>query len=160
MSRSLVLDNSVLSAFVAGGWFDDLGFWTTEYELLTTTRIWKREFRPHHGRSKPDWLVVETVDTSELTGRSVSLGEADWSLVRLAETAEEPILVSNDRKLIEESERRGIERIWGTKFLIQTFEACGIEEDAFRNGLPEYTNDVTLPDAVVSELRATEKPEQ
>ena len=153
----LVLDNSVISAFAASGWLQDISFWTPQYELYTTDRIWVDEFSPHHSVSKPEWLHVETVDTSNLATRRVELGEADWSLIRLAEILEDPVLVSNDKRLLDEIERRGIERIWGSKFLKQTFESCGIDTQAYDDGLQSYIHDVHLPTVVVEELRTAEK---
>ena len=153
----LILDNSVLSAFAAGEWFHDISFWAPRYTLYTTERIWAHEFRPHHAFSKPEWLRVETVDTSKLAARTVELGEADWTLIGLAETLDDPVLVSNDKRLLEETERRGIERIWGSKFVKQTFESCGIDRQAYDDGLPSYVRDVHLPDFVTAELRSAEK---
>lgn len=155
--QQLVLDNSVISAFAASGWFHNISFWTPQYELHTTDRIWSHEFSPHHSVSKPEWLQVETVDMSKLATRPVELGEADWSLIRLAEILEDPVLVSNDKRLLEEIERRGIERIWGSKFLKQTFESCGIDMQAYDDGLQSYVHDVHLPAVVVEELRTAEK---
>jgi hypothetical protein len=155
--RQLVLDNSVLSAFASGNWFHNLSFWDSEYDVLTTERIWNDEFTPHHGYSKPDWLTSESVDTDQLEVRPVELGEPDWTLVRLAETLTDPVLVSNDQRLIAEAENRDIERMWGTKFLIQTFEACGIDEEPFNEGLSAYIADVHLPDSVAEELQVAEK---
>lgn len=153
----LILDNSVLSAFAAGGWFHDISFWTPRYALYTTDRIWSHEFSPHHEFSKPEWLRVETVDTSKLAAKTVELGEADWTLIRLAETLDDPVLVSNDKRLLEETERRGLERMWGSRFLKQTFESCGIDRPAYDDGLHSYVRDVHLPDSVTSELRSAEK---
>jgi hypothetical protein len=87
----------------------------------------------------------------------VELGEPDWTLVRLAETLIDPVLVSNDQRLIAEAENRDIERMWGTKLLIQTFEACGIDEESFNEGLSAYIADVHLPDSVAKELQSAEK---
>lgn len=155
--RQLVLDNSVLSAFASGNWFHNLSFWESEYDVLTTERIWNDEFTPHHEYSKPYWLTSESVDTDQLEVRPVELGEPDWTLVRLAETLTDPVLVSNDQRLIAEAENRDIERMWGTKFLIQTFEACGIDEESFNEGLSAYIADVRLPDSVAKELQSAEK---
>lgn len=155
--RYLILDNSILSAFASGKWFYDLSFWNSEYKILTTDRIWEDEFSPHHEYAKPDWLTSESVDTENLETKSVELGEPDWTLIRLAEKVPNPVLVSNDRRLIAEAEHRDIERIWGTKFLIQTFEACGIDKESFNEGLAAYVADVHLPDAVAEELQSAEK---
>lgn len=155
--QQLVLDNSVISAFAAGGWFNDISFWTPRHRLYTTDRIWTREFSPHHSASKPAWLQIEAVDTSELATQTVQLGEADWTLIRLAETLDNPILVSNDKRLLEEVDRRGIKRIWGSKFLKQTFESCGISTEAYASGLQSYIDDVPIPPGVVEELRDAEK---
>lgn len=153
----LILDNSVLSAFATGGWFHDISFWTPRYALYATDRIWSHEFRPHHPFSKPEWLRVQAVDTSNLAAKTVELGEPDWTLIRLAETLDDPVLVSNDRRLLVETERRGIERIWGSKFLKQTFEYCGIDRQAYDDGLQSYIRDAHLPDFVITELRSAEK---
>lgn len=98
------------------------------------------------------------MDTAKLTSRPVALGEADWTLIRLAETVSAPILVSNDRRLITEAAQRGLKSMWGTKFLIQTFEACGISEPSFADGLSAYLDDVPLPTAVTRELKDADKP--
>lgn len=156
-SSSIILDNSILSAFSSGNWFHNLSFWETEHDVLTTERIWNDEFVPHHEYAKPDWLTVVGVDTDQLESKPVELGEPDWTLIRLAERVTNPTLVSNDQRLIAEAEDRGIERVWGTRFLIHTFEACGIEEKPFREGLAAYTTDVHLPDPVAEELESAEK---
>jgi len=156
-SGHLILDNSVLSAFASGSWFHDLSFWSSEYDILTTERIWEGEFTPHHEYIKPDWLRSKSVDTDRLDSKSVELGEPDWTLIRLAETVTDPILVSNDRRVIAEAEERDIERMWGTKFLIQTFEMCGIDEESFNDGCSAYIGDVHLPGTVADELRSSEK---
>jgi len=155
--QQLVLDNSVISAFAVSGWFHNISFWTPRYRVYTTGQIWTSEFRPHHSFSKPEWLHVETVDTSKIATRTVELGEADWSLIRLAEMLEDSVLVSNDKRLLEEIERRGIERIWGSKFLKQTFESCGIDKQAYDDGLQSYVRDVHIPVVVTEELRSAEK---
>lgn len=154
----LVLDNSVLSAFASGDWFHELSFWDPDYVLVTTELIWSAEFSPHHEYEKPDWIALEQVDTDQLDSRPVELGEPDWTLIQLAEEVTDSILVSNDRRQIAEAEHRNMEQMWGTKFLIQTFEACGIDEESFTGGVPAYTADVPLPDSVVGELQSAEKP--
>lgn len=156
-NRHCILDNSVLSAFASGNWFRNLSFWSAECEVFTTERIWDVEFTPYHEYSRPAWLTAESVNTDQLESKPVELGESDWTLVRLAEILTDPVLVSNDQRIIAEAENRDIERMWGTKFLIQMFEACGISEESFNEGLSAYIADVHLPDSVAEELQSAEK---
>lgn len=156
-TRQLIIDNSVLSSFSISGWFQDISVWCPDYDVLTSRRIWKREFKPHHNRPRPTWLSVKRANLSAIESRTVKIGDADWSLIALAQESTDPIIVTNDRKLISVSEERGFERIWGTKFLIQTFKTCGISEESFEAGLPDYTGDVLLPNDVISTLESAEK---
>jgi len=158
MSREyLVLDNSLLSAFAAAEWFDSIEFWATDYGIVTTDRVWSREFEPHHGVARPGWLETEAVDITNLDSRPVELGGADWSLIRLADSVDDAILVSNDGRLGDEADARGIEHIWGAKFLIQTFQACGIDSHSYEVGLPVFIDDVPMPESVIDELHNAEK---
>lgn len=153
----IILDNSVLSAFASGNWFHNLSFWSSDYEILTTETIWIEEFSPHHNYTQPDWLTLKSVDTSQLESKSVELGEPDWTLIRLAERGTDSILVSNDSRLITEAKHRNLNPMWGTKFLIQTFETCGIDRESFNDGTAAYITDIHLPDPVAKELKSAEK---
>lgn len=158
MSRNcLILDNSVLSAFASAGWFQNLAFWKSDYDLLTTTRIWQYEFSPYHDYEEPEWLSVVSVDTAKIENRTENIGEADWTLIRLCEKVESGTVVTNDKQLRATAEQRDLEKMWGTKLAIQTFQACGIQEPTFRGNLPKYVEDIPLPESVISELDTVQK---
>lgn len=155
----LVLDNSVMSAFRTAGWFSDVEFWHGEYRLYTSERVWESEFtQTFPDVTKPDWLHVDAVSVPDADERPVSLGAADWSLVVLARQLSDSILITNDLVLREQFEDEGGCVMWGTKFLLDTFEACGIGTDSFDTAVDEYVEDVHLPPAVAEEVRSAEKP--
>lgn len=154
---ALILDNSVLSAFKNAGWFRDIEFWSERYTLVTTRRVWRSEFANHHRVHRRDWLTIRGVGIDESTDTEPTISEADLSLILVAEASEDSILVTNDKILKQTADQRGCATIWGTKFLIQTFEECGITEEAFEAGLPNYFEDVPIPESVATEARSAEK---
>lgn len=104
-----------------------------------------------------------TIEEAELeavqTGALGRLSRADWSCIALAEAAGSATIVTNDRALRDVAQQRDLGAVWGTKFVLETFEECGITEDEFEAGVEVYISDVTLSERVANELRTTEKSE-
>lgn len=160
MSESaFVLDNSVLSAFTGSGWFESIAFWSDTHELVTSERIWENEYVPHHDRTvAPDWLSVEEANLNELvTERSVRLGDADYSLIRLTEERSDCVLVTNDKRILTKAEENDLGNMWGSKFLKETFEQCGISREDYQDGFSRYVEDVPINSEVRQVLREAEK---
>lgn len=157
----LVLDTSVLSAFHAAGWFDALAFWYPGRSPTVSRSVWTREFVPHHDvGGQPEWLTVVNADLDRLDIRvRGQLGEADWTCVELGERYDRTTLVTNDDGIRTVAECRNVEVVWGTAFAMETYEGCGLAPSEFETGVPGYVEDVHLPEAVASELAATEKPD-
>lgn len=155
---SFVLDNAVLSSFYSAGWFHSLALYPPANALRVPERIWTDEFLP--GRdvdAAPEWLTVQSVTALPRTGVPGALSEGDKACVALAER-HASVLVTNDRKLIDAAESRDVETKWGTRFVIETFEKCGISQADFDEGVAAYRDDVYLPDAVARKLMQAEKP--
>lgn len=157
---ALVLDNSILSALFASGWFDAPSFYRPDRSVLISEQVWSREFSPHHDiKSEPAWATVrETRLESVQTKALGQLSKPDWSCIALAEQAEgDTVVVTNDRALREVAVHRNLDAEWGTQFVIRTFQACGISVSEFEEGVGTYLADVTLPAEVADEVRDTEK---
>jgi hypothetical protein len=156
---SLVLDNSILSAFRAAGWFHSFGFWCGEYQPSVSQRIWREEFLPHHDvTSKPDWLVVSSADLKSVqTSARGQLSKADWTCIGLAEKHEEGRIITNDRALREVAQNRDIAAEWGTKFAIETFERCGISKREYDAGKSRYISDTLISGDIANAVRSAEK---
>ncbi|WP_157745907.1 hypothetical protein [Halorubrum trapanicum] len=160
MSESaFVLDNSVLSAFSGSGWFESIAFWSDTHELVTSARVWENEYVPHHDRAEaPDWLSIEEANLNELViERSVRLGDADYSLIRLTEDRSDCTLVTNDKRVLTKAEENDLDNMWGSKFLKETFEQCGISRERYQAGLSSYFEDVPISSEVRQVLRDAEK---
>lgn len=157
---ALVLDNSILSALFASGWFDAPSFYWPDRSILVSARIWDSEFIPYHGlKSEPEWITVRETDLESVQTQAMGqLSIPDWSCIALAEETEGTnAVVTNDRALYEVANRRNGNAEWGTRFVIRTFKACGITVSDFEEGIDTYLADVTLPDEVEDEVRNTEK---
>lgn len=156
----LVLDTSILSALETADWFDAPAFYSS-HEILASSRVWNGEFVPHHDmKSPPVWLAIEEVKLESVETASLGqLSRADWSCIALAEAVESATIITNDRALRDVAKRRELNAVWGTKFVLETFEECGITEDEFEAGIESYISDVTISERVEDELRTAEKPE-
>lgn len=161
MSNSaLVLDNSVLSALFASGWFDAPSFYWPDRSILVSDRVWNGEFSPYHSLERePKWLTVREADLESVRTQALGqLSKPDWSCIALAEQAKgSPAVVTNDRDLRKVANRRDVNAEWGTRFVVRTFKACGITASDFEEGIDTYLADVTLPGEVADEVRNTEK---
>jgi len=155
---SLVLDNVVLSSFHAAEWFQSLGIYPPEERLFVSERIWDEEFLPEHDlNTAPDWLTVQSVSETPVTGVPGALSEADRTCLALAQRRS-AVLVTNDKTLLDAAESEAIDTKWGTRFVIETFENCGISQQEFDTGVDRYRDDVYLPDVVAEKLAQAEKP--
>lgn len=154
----LILDNSVLSAFRHCGWFQDIGHWHADYSIYTSVRIWEGEFGVTHPETeRPPWLKIHDVPLPGITDRNRSLGTQDWSLIYLAHGCSDPVLVTNDKRLKQSTERDGIQTTWGSKFLKQTFESCGISTRSYRSNIDDYLRDAFVGPDVAAVLESAEK---
>lgn len=157
-SGELVLDNSILSAFHECGWFRDIEHWQAEYSIYTSARIWEEEFAENRaGTDVPPWLEVREIPLPGITHLDRSLGKPDWSLIYLAHGCSDPTLVTNDVRLKETTEEEELTAVWGSKFLKQTFESCGISVNSYRTNLDIYLEDSFLGPEVESVLESAEK---
>lgn len=159
-NSTLVLDNSVLSALFAAGWFDAPSFYWPDQSILVSARVWNGEFVPYHdAEGEPAWATVRETDLESVRTQALGqLSKPDWSCIALAEAAEgDSTVVTNDRTLREVATRRDVTAEWGTHFVIRTFESCGISRTDYEDGVDTYLGDVTLPDAVEDEVRNAEK---
>ncbi len=155
---SFVLDNVILSSFYSAGWFDSLAFYSPEDKLRVPERIWTAEFLPDRDvDSAPEWLTVQSVTELPETGVPGALSEADKTCLALAERHSD-VLVTNDKKLVETAKARDVATKWGTRFVIETFEQCGISQTAFDAGVEAYRDDIYLPNVVAEKLMQAEKP--
>jgi hypothetical protein len=155
---SFVIDNAVLSSFYSAGWYQSLQIYPPAEELFVPERVWKDEFIRHRDvASKPDWLTVETVTDVAYPKLPGAVSEHDASCLALAEEQGGSI-VTNDQKLIEVADERGVGSKWGTRFAIETFEECGISQTEFDDGVDSYRDDVWLPEHVCEKLSTAEKP--
>jgi predicted nucleic acid-binding protein len=154
MSRPLVLDTNVLSSFAAVGWLESVGIWNRE--ILATERVWE-EFLEFADRDRPEWLSVEEADLEQVeTDAPGALSIPDWSCLALCLTAD-AILITNDRAMHSVAEHHGVPFDWGTRFLLDTFEQCGLSKSELEDGRTEYVADLGLPDDVDDVLRNAEK---
>lgn len=157
---ALVLDNSILSALFASGWFDTPSFYRPDRSVLISDRVWNREFSPYHEiESEPAWATVRETNLESVHTQALGqLSKPDWSCIALAEQAAgDTTVVTNDRALREVAIRRDLNAEWGTHFVIRTFKACGITLSEFEEGVEAYLSDVILPTEVADEVRQTEK---
>lgn len=154
MSRPLVLDTNVLSSFEVVGWLESVGIWNRE--ILATERVWG-EFLEFADRDRPGWLSVKEADLEQAeTDAPGALSIADWSCLALC-LAEDAILITNDTAMHGVAEEQGVQFDWGTRFLLDTFEQCGLSKSELEAGREEYVTDLGLPDDVDDVLRSAEK---
>ncbi|MFC7070615.1 hypothetical protein ACFQL9_13255 [Halobaculum lipolyticum] len=162
MASALVLDNVALSAFATGGWFHSFSFWDDSYELLTPQTIWEEEFAAYHEShavdSVPRWLSPVAPETQIDTAEPGALSDNDWRCIVLAKE-HDGMVITRDQKLREVALDREIETEWLGKFVLQTFERCGIARSAYEAGIDDYLQDSYLPAASKTELREAEKRE-
>lgn len=157
---ALVFDNVVLSAFYTADWFDALAFWRPEYDLLVPEAVWVDEFITYWDIDEtPEWLSVKQVKGPVEAEYPGALSKNDWRCIRLAEQ-ESGIVVTRDRALKQTAEDQGVETLWDARFVIDTFEECGISREAFDEGLEDYLSDAYFPDPVKQAIRDAEKPER
>ncbi|MFC6724094.1 hypothetical protein ACFQE1_06835 [Halobium palmae] len=160
MTDAFVIDNCIFSSFMVSDWFDSMDFWRPDYDLLATRRVWEEEFLPFHEvEGPPDWLCLHEVDLSGVDVQALGpVSKKDWSCIALAEDYDgDAAVVTNDHDLKMAVENRGLRAIWGTRFVIDTFERCGISVEDFEEGRPKYIDDATLPEPAIRELRDAEK---
>lgn len=161
MSESaLILDNSVLSALFASGWFDAPSFYRPDQCVGISERVWHDEFTPYHDvSSEPSWATVREANLEAIQTQALGqLSKPDWSCIGVAEQFDgNATVVTNDRALREVADQRDVDAEWGTHFVIRTFKACGISVSDFSDGVISYLEDVTLPSDVEEEVRNTEK---
>lgn len=154
MSEAIILDNVVLSGFYKAGWFETLEFWTPEYDLLVPEPVWENEFRPY--TETPEWLELTEFDTTIETEVPGALSFEDWSCIAAAER-HSGILVTRDATLKQTAAGRGISTMWSGRFLIDTYEECGISVDEFEVGIEDYLRDAYLSNSVEETIRNAEK---
>jgi len=159
-AAALVFDNVVLSAFYTADWFDALPFWTPEYDLLVPETVWAGEFITYWDiDDTPEWLDIVSVEGDMGDEYPGALSENDWRCLRLAEQ-ESGIVVTRDRTLKQIAEEQDVETLWDARFVIDTFEECGISQAAYTDGVEDYLADAgdRLPDPVKLAIRDAEKP--
>lgn len=157
-SDTLILDAPVLIGFHEADWFDAIAFWRPEYSIVVPERLWDEEFTPTREiEMSPEWLSVRTVESTMEAQQPGQLSDCDWRCLFLSEDTN-GVLVTSDRVLKRTAEDLGVRTLWKGRFLLDTFEACGIEQDAYRNGLQAFLDDAHLPKDSEEELRDAEKP--
>lgn len=154
MSRPLVLDTNVLSSFEAVGWLESVGIW--DRPIFVTERVWA-EFLEFADRDEPDWLSVVDADLELVESDAPgALSIPDWSCLALC-LAEDAILITNDSAMHGVAGHHDVPFDWGTRFLLDTFERCGLSKSELEDGREEYVTDLGLPDDVDGILRNAEK---
>jgi rRNA-processing protein FCF1 len=154
---AVVLDTNVLSSFHTAGWFDGLGTWPPDTEVLATEAVWL-EFQEYASIEQPDWLGVEAVDLDRIETRTPgALAPADWSCLALVDAREGARLVTNDRGIHTVAQRRDVPFEWGTRFLLRTFQRCGLTRATLDAGQDVYIDDLGLPEEVAAEIRTATK---
>jgi len=157
MPDALVLDNVVLSAFHTVGWFDALEHWTDDYDVLTTERIWEREFLPQAGiEQAPAWLEIYRIESQIDPTYPGQLSDQDWSCIIAAEERD-GVVVTRDQELRSRVDGRNIAGMWLGSFVIQTYEGCGISTASYERNLEEYFEDSYAPEDAKNEIRNAEK---
>ncbi len=153
-----VLDNSVLSAFYRRDWLTAVEVHHPENEITVPDLVWNDEFSEEHELTRAfDWIDIQSTDRVPYTNTSKSLSDPDLACLGLAERLDGTV-VANDRRLIEAARARQTSCHWGTAFLLETFEQCGISQAEFDSEKQEYTDDVYLPQRSKEQLFAAKKP--
>lgn len=153
-----VLDTNVISSFYAVGWLSGLETWHSDYEIVAPERIWA-EVQDYWSLDPPEWLQITSVDLEGAEDdHPGSISLPDWSCVILAESVEQRCIVTNDQGIRSVAKRRETPCIWGTRYLISTFERCGISEAELDDGQEEYADDLGLSNEVIEEIEGAEKP--
>ena len=69
-------------------------------------------------------------------------------------------MVTRDRALKLIAEEQAVETLWDARFVLDTFEECGISQAAYIEGVQDYLADAgdRLPDSVKQVIRDAEKP--
>lgn len=157
MPEALVLDNVVLSAFHRVGWLDCLEHWSDDYDLLTPVRVWQLEFvSTNKIEEPPEWLETYPIQSQIEPESPGQLSDNDWRCVAAAEERN-GLLVTRDRKLRARAGERGIEVMWLGRFVIETYESCGISVPSYRENLDSYFEDSYEPEEVRETIRNAEK---
>lgn len=152
-----VLDTNVLSSFRFAGWFDAFDIWLPENELAAPEAVWE-EFYDRWDQGRPEWITVESVDLEDVeTDVPGAIDPNDWRCVVLVERSEDAQLVSNDKGIHSVADHRDTSVEWGTRFLLRTFQRCGMSKSRLDEGASDYINDLHLPDEVADEIRDAEK---
>jgi len=159
MTESLVLDNVVLSGFYTAGWFDCLAFWKPEYKYQVPEIIWIHEFDPHHEYGNaPNWLELVQIEENYEFENPGTLSLKDWCCLILAK--QNPgTLITRDRKLKQTAKEKGVSTMWAGRFVLDTFEECGISEEEYNSGIDDYLHDAHIPSDVEESLKQAEKPD-
>jgi len=159
---AIVLDNSVLSAYLNSGWLSQVQSWDDTFQLVTSDRIWCGEFEPFHNVDSREfsWLSIEKAPLDQVATNSIgALSVEDWSCIALAENyTDDSVVVTNDRKLRQVADDRGLAGEWGARFAIRTMKRCAISEQAFQQGIGPFEDDTGIGKAVVEDLKQAEKP--
>lgn len=157
MSSTYVLDTNVISSFKTAGWLDAIEIWLPKKNVVASEAVWE-EFQDYTSIEQPDWLSIEEAQLERVeTQTPGALARADWSCIAVVEEYEDARLVTNDRGIHTVAKRRGIPREWGTRFLLRTFQRCGLSKDELEDGVEAYVDDLRLPEDVEDELRNTTK---
>ncbi|MFC7077772.1 type II toxin-antitoxin system VapC family toxin [Haloarcula halophila] len=152
---TLVPDANVLIAFYKVDWFDSIAFWRPEYDIEIPQAVWDDEFAATREVSRPEWIELVEVESAQGEDRS-NLSVYDWKCLEHAEQ-HDGILITRDKPLKEMAENLDVDVMWSAKFLMTTFEGCGIKENDYRNNLDPYLEDAYLPPVVHQELHDAEK---
>lgn len=154
---SIVLDNSVLSSFHTSQWLESLEKLSDQHTLLASKSIWGEFKDGRKIESSPEWLMVERVDRLPFMENIGELSEQDLTCIALGEIYS-GIVVANDQKLKEVAEHRGLQAIWGTKFMLDIFESCRISESELERGKQDYIQDLYLNERTEQAIHQAEKP--
>jgi hypothetical protein len=136
--------------------------WEDSFEIVTSEIIWNQEFEPNHDveGGKYPWIGIKEAPMSEVEAESIgALSKEDWSCIALAEAhSDESVVVTNDRRLRQVANERGLVGEWGGRFVIRTMKKCAISEQEYQTGIPPYAEDTNAPNDVVQDLKDAEKP--
>lgn len=152
-----VLDNSVLSAFYRQDWLSAISVHPPAREPVVSRLVWEGEFCREHDVDEPwEWLDVREASRYPWWNASKTLSNPDLACLGLAEEFEGTV-ITNDKQLLRTAESRDTPRYWGTEFLLETLEACGISQTEFDDGKEGYIDDVHLPEEAAAQLLRAEK---
>lgn len=151
-----ILDTSVISSYHAVEWLGGVACWTPQHSLFAPARVWT-EFADYWDVDQPDWLEIQEVslEDEQVQGPG-TLSVPDWACVLLAESVDGTV-VTNDQAMHTVTENREQPWEWGTAFLLDTFDRCGISQNELDAGIEAYATDLGLNSEIVAVLEAAEK---